>query len=95
MLSRQDQPGALIKALRYAHDHTSQVRWNAIESARQVLEATHAFHEPNSADRLVLPTVHRRTELGAPAAPEPTPPHLRPGSRRSPSTALRLPDRSS
>jgi hypothetical protein len=56
ILSRQDQPGALIKALRYAHDYTSQIRWHTTEAAQRMLQATHAFNEPNSADRLILPS---------------------------------------
>lgn len=61
MLSRLDQPGVLIKALRYAHDYTSQIPWDSTETARGALDATHAFNEPNSADRLVLPSALRRT----------------------------------
>lgn len=56
MLSRQDQPGLLIKALRYAHDYTSQIPWHTTEIAHQALQATHAFNEPNSPDRLTLPS---------------------------------------
>jgi hypothetical protein len=73
MLSRQDQPGVLIKALRYAHDYTSQIPWYTTEAARHMLQSTHAFNEPNSADRLVLPSTLRRTDLGRPTPPEPTP----------------------
>jgi len=56
MLSRQDQPGVLIKVMRYAHDYTSQIPWDSTETARHALQETHAFNEPNSADRLVLPS---------------------------------------
>ncbi|MFN2518180.1 MAG: Fic family protein [Jatrophihabitantaceae bacterium] len=63
MLSRQDQPAVLIKALRYAHDYTAQVPWNTIEVAQETLQATHAFNEPNSADRLMLPSARRPVEL--------------------------------
>jgi hypothetical protein len=63
MLSRQDQPGVLIKALRYAHDYTFQVPWFTTDAARQALQATHAFNEPNSAERLVLPNTLRRTGI--------------------------------
>lgn len=64
MLSRQDQPGVLIKAMRYVHDYTAQVPWNAVEAARQTLAATHAFNEPNSAERLVLPIAGQRVGVG-------------------------------
>jgi Fic family protein len=63
LLSRQDQPGVLIKALRYTHDYTSQIPWFTTESARRVLTATHAFNEPNSPDRLVLPSALRRAGI--------------------------------
>jgi DNA-binding transcriptional regulator/RsmH inhibitor MraZ len=59
MLTRQDQPGVLIKALRYAHDYTAQTPWSTLDAARQTLEATHAFNEPDSPDRLVLPNTLR------------------------------------
>ncbi|MGH3263799.1 MAG: Fic family protein, partial [Trebonia sp.] len=55
MLSRQDEPRVLIKALRYVHDYTAQISWRTTELARQALEATNAFNEPNSPDRLILP----------------------------------------
>jgi Fic/DOC family len=73
MLSRQDQPGVLIKALRYAHDYTSQIPWHTTDAARQMLEMTHAFNEPNSADRLVLPSTLRRTDLARSTQPESAP----------------------
>jgi hypothetical protein len=57
---RQDRPGVLIEALRYAHDYTAQVPWAGLSGARRVLEATHVFNDPNSADRLVLPRVLQR-----------------------------------
>ncbi|MGI8679191.1 MAG: Fic family protein [Jatrophihabitans sp.] len=68
MLTRQDQPGVLIKALRYAHDYTAQVPWATLDAARESLHITHAFNEPNSADRLVLPAAHRRTVDQRPTA---------------------------
>lgn len=54
-LSRQDDPSVLIKALRYAHDYTSQVRFDTHLLAEQTLRATNAFNEPQSDDRLILP----------------------------------------
>ncbi|MDP9115832.1 MAG: Fic family protein [Actinomycetota bacterium] len=76
MFSRQDRPGVLIRALRYAHDYTSQISWRSVEAARQTLEATHAFNEPNSADRLVLPGVLRRIGPSAPNRSEQLRPHV-------------------
>jgi fido (protein-threonine AMPylation protein) len=60
MLTRQDRPGVLIKAMRYVHDYTAQIPWSGLSGARQALEATHALNEPNSADRLVLPRAPQR-----------------------------------
>lgn len=82
MLTRQDDPRILIKALRYAHDFTSQIPWHTTEIAQRTLDATHAFNEPNSPDRLVLPSTLRpagpisaRAGLTRPANPDwPAPP---------------------
>jgi len=71
LLSRQDQPSVLIKALRYVHDYTAQIPWDSTGAARRLLEATHAFNEPNSPDRLVLPAVLRRMGLDGTMEPDP------------------------
>jgi hypothetical protein len=59
VLTRQDRAGVLIKALRYAHNYTAQASWATLDIARLTLGATHAFNEPNSADRLLLPRADR------------------------------------
>jgi hypothetical protein len=54
-LTRQDDPSVLIKALRYAHDYTSQIPFHTVPAAEQILRETNAFNEPNSDERLTLP----------------------------------------
>lgn len=45
----------LIKALRCAHDYTSQIDFTTTDDAMRVLRATNAFNEPVSDERLQLP----------------------------------------
>jgi Fic/DOC family protein len=54
-MTRQHQPGVLIKALRYAHDYTARIDFSALTDATGVLRETNAFNEPGSSDRLRLP----------------------------------------
>ena len=54
-LSRQDDPSVLIKALRYAQDYTVHIDFNDLDGAIRELDRTHAFNEPDSDDRLILP----------------------------------------
>jgi len=56
LLSRRDDPSVLIKALRFAHDYTSQLPFGSTEEAEDVLRQTHAFNDPQSEDRLMLPS---------------------------------------
>jgi Fic family protein len=67
-LSRQDDPSVLIKTLRYANDYTSQIPWYTTEMAQQTLTVTNAFKEPESDDRLILPSALQRA-VGSPRAP--------------------------
>jgi hypothetical protein len=55
LMTRQDDPGVLIKALRYAHDYTAQIDFSVLAPATETLQATNAFHEPESDHRLMLP----------------------------------------
>jgi hypothetical protein len=55
LMTRQDDPGVLIKALRYAHDYTAQIDFSDLAQATGTLQATNAFHEPESDHRLTLP----------------------------------------
>ncbi|HEV2372367.1 MAG TPA: Fic family protein [Streptosporangiaceae bacterium] len=55
-MTRQDDPGVLIKALRYAHDYTAAINFSDLTEATGTLRATNAFAEPESDHRLVLPT---------------------------------------
>ena len=55
LMTRQDDPGVLIKALRYAHDYTAQIDFSDLTPATETLQATNAFHEPKSDHRLTLP----------------------------------------
>lgn len=70
MLTRQDEPRVLIKAMRYVHDYTAQIPWHATATAQHVLQLTHAFNEPNSADRLILPHNLNRAVEQAPRPAE-------------------------
>ena len=55
LMTRQDDPGVLIKVLRYAHDYTAQIDFSDLAPATETLQATNAFHEPESEHRLTLP----------------------------------------
>jgi hypothetical protein len=68
MLTRQDDPTVLIKALRYLHDYTAQIPFFTTNMAELALNATNAFNEPNSTDRLILPS--RMRHLSARQQPE-------------------------
>lgn len=54
-MTRQDDPGVLIKALRYAHDYTAQIDFADLTQATSALRATNAFNEPDGERRLTLP----------------------------------------
>lgn len=55
-LTRQGDPGVLVKALRYGHDYTAQIDFSDLARATEVLSATGAFNEPDSNERLRLPS---------------------------------------
>ncbi|NEE02288.1 Fic family protein [Phytoactinopolyspora halotolerans] len=52
LLSRQDDPSVLIKAMRYAHDFTAIIDFSDYAEAKRQLHEAHAFEEPDSARRL-------------------------------------------
>jgi len=54
-LTRQGDPRVLIKTLRYGHDYTAQTDFSTLGRPTDSLRATHAFNEPESAERLQLP----------------------------------------
>jgi hypothetical protein len=54
-MTRQDDPGVLIKSLRYGHDYTAQINFSDLTRATDILRATNAFNEPDSEQRLTLP----------------------------------------
>jgi Fic/DOC family len=54
-LTRQDDPGVLIKALCYGHDYTAQINFSTLARATDSLRATNAFNEPDGAERLRMP----------------------------------------
>lgn len=54
-LTRQDDPSVLIKALRYAHDYTAAIDYTSFAGAAEMLAKSHAFEDPDSALRLVVP----------------------------------------
>jgi hypothetical protein len=54
-MTRHSDPSVLIKALRYAHDYTARIDFSTLADAAETLQATHAFNEPDSSDRLRLP----------------------------------------
>jgi hypothetical protein len=56
LLTRQDNAGVLIKALRYAQDYTARVNFSSLAQATATLESTNAFNEPGSDERLQLPS---------------------------------------
>lgn len=62
LLTRQEDPSVLIKALRYAQDYASQIIFRDLNDAAAQLRRTNAFNEPNSDERLVLPKLSRRAE---------------------------------
>lgn len=55
-MTRQDDPSVLIKALRFVHDYTSRIRFADLAETIDVLLATNAFNEPDSEQRLLLPS---------------------------------------
>ncbi len=55
-MTRQDDPSVLIKALRFGHDYTAQIRFADLEETTDILLATNAFNEPDSEQRLLLPS---------------------------------------
>lgn len=60
-LSRQDDPSILLKALRYAHDYTAAIDYTTFATAADQLANTHAFDDPDSTRRLVLPSPSPRS----------------------------------
>jgi hypothetical protein len=55
-LTRQGDASVLIKALRYGHDYTARIDFTSLGQATQTLCATNAFNEPDSSERLQLPS---------------------------------------
>jgi hypothetical protein len=60
-MTRYGDPSVLIKVMRYAHDYTAQIDFSTLTGATEVLRATNAFNEPDSSDRLQLPSASVRT----------------------------------
>ncbi len=60
LLSRQDEPGVLIKALRYAHDFTARIDFSDYAVMKKQLERSNAFEEPRSPNRLRIPDSRER-----------------------------------
>lgn len=52
LLSRNDQPGVLIKAMRYAQDFTASIDYSDYATMKAQLQEANAFEEPNSPNRL-------------------------------------------
>jgi hypothetical protein len=55
LLSRADEPSALVKTMRYAQDWTARIDFTDFESARAQMAATNAFEPPEDGVRLVMP----------------------------------------
>lgn len=55
-LTRQGDASVLIKALRYGHDYTSLIDFTSLDGSTAILYATNAFNEPDSSERLQMPT---------------------------------------
>jgi hypothetical protein len=55
-LTRDADASVLIKALRYAHDYTSRIDFSTLDGATAALRETNAFNEPESDQRLQLPS---------------------------------------
>jgi hypothetical protein len=55
-MTRQGDPSILIKSLRYGHDYTAQINFSDLARATDILRATNAFNEPDSEQRLTLPS---------------------------------------
>ncbi len=53
--SRDDDPSVYVKALRFLHDYTAQIRWTTNDTAEADLRATNAFEEADDAPPLRLP----------------------------------------
>ncbi len=56
LLSRQSNAELLVKVLRFAQDFTRAIDFRELEIARVQLEQAHAFEEPESPNRLIIPT---------------------------------------
>jgi Fic family protein len=58
-LTHNQQPQALVRTLDFAQRYTGKVDWSDKQTAKRILEATHAFVDPTDADlqgiRLTLP----------------------------------------
>lgn len=55
-MTRQDDPSVLIKTLRFGQDYTAQIDFADLTRATDVLRMTNAFNEPDSDQRLTLPS---------------------------------------
>jgi len=68
-LSQNGITGALVRAMDFAQKYTAAVDFSEFETARSVLERTHAFADPNEADaagiRFVLPQAGVEMSLDA------------------------------
>ena len=73
-LSQNGISGALIRTMHFAQRYTAAVDFAELDRARFILDRTHAFADPNEADRdgirLMLPTPEILAELSPPAATE-------------------------
>jgi hypothetical protein len=56
LMTRQANPGVLIKALRYGHDYTARIDFSSLDTATHTLVTTNAFNEPDSEGRLQMPS---------------------------------------
>jgi Fic family protein len=54
-LDRANDPSVLIDALRFANDWSARIDFTNTSTVRAQLEATHAFAEEGSSERLLLP----------------------------------------
>lgn len=59
-MSRQGEGELLIKVMRFAQQYSNAINFTELRSAIAELEQTHAFNEPESAERLRMPAVRDR-----------------------------------
>jgi hypothetical protein len=55
-LTRHSDASVLIKTLRYGHDYTARIDFTSLDHATETLYATNAFNEPDSSERLQMPS---------------------------------------